>query len=99
MILLQLLVLSSNTKFGKIERTCLSPVFCVLVNNTSDNLMCAKYLQRLLDIYIRYLQYKKRKEVSGNFLGKVCGVDYLPPDGPDYPPRIFHQISAPLKID
>jgi len=35
--ILQILVLSSNTKKGEIERTF--PEFCVLGNNTSDNLI------------------------------------------------------------
>ena len=35
LVVLQILVLSSNTKKGEIERTF--PKFCVLDNNTSDS--------------------------------------------------------------
>ena len=103
--LLYILVLSSNTKFGKIERTFISPVFCVLVNNTSDNLMCAKYLQRLLDYMSRICNTKREKKCPGIFWEKYVGRIIRPLMGRiirfglDYPPQIFHQISGPLKID
>jgi len=79
--LLQILVLSSNTKKGEIERTLSMPLcFCVLGNNTSDNLTymlsgagfrCLKHL---------CIKSKKSTEKSKSILMSV-GLSGLHPVG------------------
>jgi hypothetical protein len=70
MVLLHILVLSSNTENREIERF---PVSCVLVYNTSNDLMCVEYLQRLLD-YMSRICNSKRKKRRQALAGLLAGL-------------------------
>ena len=63
-ILLQILVLSSNTKKGEIERTFIYPSeFCVLDNNTGDIFNMVLSVAGLKRFHLNMLHTKKEKEV------------------------------------
>ena len=86
MFLLQIRVLSSNTKKGEIERTfCLSLIFCVLYDNTCDYLTYTMSTSGftgkspLGNLYQKGEEKRRKERASLMLSGPVRGGDSGPP--------------------